>query len=149
AGGVGERGVVEDQRVRGGTAETVLALLEPQECGECQPPAVAGKSADALGAPRIDAGAFGLQIGGGPDGGEQNRCRGANARALIPVHGASSRQACGGRILCHHASRPRISSRTSAISRAREGRAPSQRSGRGARVAVWANVRAGGGRRVA
>src|ERR1700674_3146330 len=81
-------------------AETVLTLLEPQESGERQPPGVAGESADALGAPRIDAEAFGLQIGAGPGAGreqhrsQQNPCRGADARALIPVHGASSWQVC-------------------------------------------------------
>src|SRR5439155_5685853 len=104
AGGAGERGIVEDQRIRGVTAETVLALLEPEESRERQPAGVAGEPADAPGAPRSDAGALGLQIRGpggdarGRAAREQHRselqhCRGAKARAPIPVHRASSVQA--------------------------------------------------------
>ncbi len=52
--------------------------------------------------------------------------------------------ACNGSdILRDQASRPRISSRTSAISRAREGRAPSQRSARGQRLLRGQMMRAG------
>jgi len=59
----GEGGVIENERVVRGAAEAVVAVLEPEEPGECQPAVIARQRRHALCAPFIDERALGLRVG--------------------------------------------------------------------------------------
>ncbi len=61
---LGERSVIENERVARGAAEAVVAVLEPEEPRECQPAAITRERRDALCAPLADERTLGLRVDG-------------------------------------------------------------------------------------